>query len=481
MRLLSIVFLFLFILNQKLKAQIKTNQATGMVVDSAQNIFSCPPDSGQVQIANIQFEGNNQTKEKILRAELDIKEGDQLNLVALRKRLNANRLRLYNLQLFHYVRYIALCEGNGLNLIFSLQERWYIWPSPILSFADRNFNAWLEHRDWRRFDYGLHLLVKNFRGLNETLAANFQQGYNRRYELFYTKPAVNRRKLGTTFRASVYRSNAIDYNTQNNSLRTLWHDADYQIERYYLSQGLLYRPNVQRQTALTFTYNWQHISGSAFALNPDYFLGRQKRQFAEVSLGHTRNFRNTFSFPLSGTYLQISAEQRLYANNSGNAATSLRLKYSRYIPVHKNWYYSIGLESKSTFSRRLAYADNQALGYGSVVVRGYQLYVVGGQQLGLVKQGFSRTLMPPQEVVLDFIKSPKFNRIPLSLYLNIFTDAGYTRDKFYAGTNNFTNNLLVATGIGLHMVTYYDKVITLEYTLNKAGQTRFFINTGIPF
>ena len=481
MRFLPIVFLFLFTLNQKVKAQIITSPATGLAVDSAQNIFGCPTDSGQVKVVSIQFEGNNQTKEKVLRAELDLKEGEQLNQEELRKRLEENRLRLYNLQLFHYVRYIAICDQGGLNLIFSVQERRYIWPSPIISFADRNLNAWIEHRDLRWFDYGLHLLVKNFRGLNQTVDTTSQHGYNQRYDFLYTKPAVNRRKLGTIFRATYYRSHAVDYITLDNKLNTLWQDSDYPIERYSLSQGLLYRPDVQRQTALTFTYNWQNISDSAFALNPDYFLGRKERQYGELSLVHTRNFRNTFSYPLSGSYFQIGLSQRLYTNKSGDAATTLRIKYTRYIPVQKNWYYSFGVDGRSTFSRRLPYADNLALGYGSTVVRGYQLFVIGGQQLGLVKQSLSRTLMPQQEVVLPFIKSPKFNRIPVSLYLNAFADAGYTRDKFYAETNDYTNYLLASAGIGLHIVTYYDKVITLEYTLNKAGQTGFFINTGIPF
>lgn len=481
MRIFPVLLLFLFTIHQKVNAQISSSQEPGVAVDSAQNILGCPSDTGQVQIASIQFEGNTHTKERFLRAELDLKEGDDIDRQILRERLEASRLRLYNLQLFHYVRYIAFCDNNRLNLIFSVQERWYIWPSPIFSFADRNFNAWIEHRDWRRFDYGLHLLVKNFRGLNETVATTLQHGFNRRYELYYTKPAVNRRKLGATFRASFYRSHAIDYTTRHNKLLTLWQDTDYPIERYYVSPGLLYRPDVQRQTTLTFTFNWQQISDSAFTLNPDYFLGRQKRQFTELNLVHLLNFRNTFSYPLSGSYFLVGLAQRLYTNKTGDAATTLRVKYSRYIPVNHNLYYSFGIEGRSTFSRRLAYADNLALGYGAVMVRGYQLFVAGGQQFGLLKQGLSKTLMRPQEVLLPFIKSPKFNRVPISLYLNVFTDAGYTRDRFYAEENNFTNNLLAATGIGLHIVSYYDKVITLEYTLNKAGQTGFFINTGIPF
>ncbi|RDC66271.1 POTRA domain-containing protein [Adhaeribacter pallidiroseus] len=461
---------------------MSAGSAPGISVDSAQNIFGCPTDSGQVQIRSIQFEGNKITQDKILRAELNLQEGNGVTLTDLKQRLAENQLRLYNLQLFHWVRYITLCENGQLHLIFTVQERWYIWPVPIFSLADRNINAWLQHHDWHRIDYGLHLDVKNFRGLNETLRANVQHGYNRKLEVFYRKPTVGRLKIGATLAASFYRSHALDYTTEDNRLLTLHQNNGFAVQRIYVSPGLLYRPDVQHQTALTFTYNWQQISGEAFILNSVYFLGQQKRQFAEVNLVHTRNFRNTFSYPLSGSYLQIGFSQRLYSHNSGgNASTSLRAKYSRYIPLSANWFYSFGLEGKSMLTQHPAFADNQVLGYGTVLVRGYQLYVVGGQQFGLAKQSISRNILSPREIELSFIKSPKFNRIPLSIYLNGFTDTGYAHDKYYSAENSFANRLLLSAGIGLHLVTYYDKVVTLEYTLTNTGQTGFFVNTGIPF
>ncbi|QNF33262.1 BamA/TamA family outer membrane protein [Adhaeribacter swui] len=481
MRSFPFFLIFFFFIWLSGSAQTTSEPVTGISVDSAQNILSCPTDSGQVFIRSIQFEGNKITQEKILRAELNLKEGDRVNAADLRQRLAENQLQLYNLQLFHWVRYIALCDNGELNLIFSVQERWYIWPVPIFSLADRNFNAWLQHNDWRRIDYGLHLDVKNFRGLNETLRANVQHGYNRKLEVFYRKPNVGRSKMGATLAVSLYRSHALDYTIEDNRLLTLHQNNDFAVQRVYVSPGLLYRADVQRQTALTFTYNWQRLSNAAFSLNPAYFLGRQKRQFAELNLVHTRNFRNTFSYPLSGSYFQVAFAQRLYSNNSGNASTSLRAKYSRYVPLAAKWFYSFGLEGKSMLSQRLAFADNQVLGYGTVLVRGYQLYVVNGEQFGLFKQGLSRNILPQREIVLSFLKSPKFNRIPLSMYLNGFTDAGYAHDKYYSAENSFANRLLLSAGIGLHLVTYYDKVVTLEYTLTNTGQAGFFVNTGIPF
>jgi hypothetical protein len=40
--------------------------------------------------------------------------------------------------------------------------------------------------------------------------------------------------------------------------------------------------------------------------------------------------------------------------------------------------------------------------------------------------------------------------------------------------NRLPNQLLRAIGLGLHLVTYYDRVFTAEYTLNGLGQTGYF-------
>ncbi|UOQ73774.1 POTRA domain-containing protein [Hymenobacter cellulosilyticus] len=118
-----------------------------------------------LRVASILFVGNEVTKERILRAELDFREGDTVSAPTLTHRLEANRLRVFNLQLFHHVLTQVVCRNGELTVLFSVQERWYTFPVPILSLADRNFRSWLDRPDrWRRVDYGLHVERKNFRG-----------------------------------------------------------------------------------------------------------------------------------------------------------------------------------------------------------------------------------------------------------------------------------------------------------------------------
>jgi len=198
-----------------------------------------------------------------------------------------------------------------------------------------------------------------------------------------------------------------------------------------------------------------------------------------LELARTLNFRNTFSYPLSGHYLQFGLNQLLsVAGNQHN--TTAFARFSQYLPLKNNFYYSYSLEAQSRLATNLAYADNIALGYKSYI-RGYELYVIGGQHYGLFKNGLSHQLLDLNQIELKFIRNPKFNRIPVTLYLNWFADAGYTIENRFEQTNFLTNRLNMSTGIGLHIVSYYDRVLTLEYSINREGNRGLFIHSAFPF
>ena len=182
--------------------------------DTLVRVLPCPGPV-RVPVGSILFAGNAVTRERILRAELDFHEGDTLALADLPARLEVNRRRLFNLQLFHSVVVQATCTGGRLLIVFGVQERWYTFPVPILSLADRNLRSWLDRADrWRRVDYGLHLTRTNFRGRNEQLIVNLQLGFNRKYELFYEVPGLGRyRRLGFGVGASYFQSHTLDYRT----------------------------------------------------------------------------------------------------------------------------------------------------------------------------------------------------------------------------------------------------------------------------
>jgi outer membrane protein assembly factor BamA len=456
--------------------------------DTLVRVGTCP--GAKVRISAILFAGNGRTRERILRAELDFHEGDSLTVADLASRLEANRRRVFNLQLFHAVLTQASCGGTGqLTVLFSVQERWYILPTPILSLAD-DFNRWRTRPDrWQRIDYGLHLTDTNFRGRAEQLTANIQLGFNRKYELFYEAPGLGkRRRIGVGFGISYYQSRNLDYTTLNDRLRSLpeTENGAFPIQRFYVSGGLRLRHTVQLSSAFDISYHREQISDRIFQLNPDYLLGRPQRQYVDASLVTTNNQRNTFAYPLTGQFFQAALTLRQFAGaeRSPSYATA-RLRYARYFSLGHGFYYAGGVGAQARLlASSLAYADARSFGY-EALVRGYDLYVVEGRSYAITQQGLSWRAWAPPPLRIPFIHNPKVNTLPLAVYLNGFADAGLAGGgvgRYQSPTNQLPGQLLASVGLGLHLVTYYDRVFCLELTrtLTVYPSTGLFLRTEFP-
>ncbi|MFD2248567.1 POTRA domain-containing protein [Pontibacter ruber] len=440
----------------------------------------CPSDT--VVIAEIRFQGNETTKSSVLQKELTFATGDTLVTASLVELLEENRKRLFNLRLFHNVTYTYTCQEGQVSVLYTMQERWYLYPFPIFSLADRNFNAWWDKKDYDRIDYGINLVRRNFRGRNEEVRIKLQHGFNRRVEFAYRVPYVSRsHRIGFDFGIADYRSHTIDVITRNNRQRFFEQEEGMPVKRMAVSAALVHRQNVQRQQGFRLSFHQEEVSDSVLVFNPEYFRSDvQKREFVRFELFKAINLRNNFAYPLTGSYFEVAVGQTMFLNNAGAHFTTARAKYVDYRKLSNKYYYTVGGEGQLRLSRRYAYADNVALGFRSMV-RGYELYVIGGQHFGLFKQGLSRELINLKGIHLKPIKSSKFNTIPLALYLNAFTDAGYVVDQEFEENNPLTNRLLLGGGLGLHAVTFYDIVVRAEYTINREGDRGIYLSGRFPF
>jgi outer membrane protein assembly factor BamA len=458
--------------------------------DTLVRISACRSSGPRVRVMGLLFVGNDITRERTLRAELNIREGDSLDVADLRARLEANRRRLYNLQLFHVVLVQASCTGAGqLIVLFNMQERWYVIPTPIFSIAETNFQRWRQRPDrWQRLDYGLHVVHTNFRGRAEQLTANLQLGFNRKYELFYEVPGFGRRRrVGMGFGISYYQSRNLDYITENDRPKPLpsAEEDAFPIQRFYVSGGLRLRHTVQFITAIDVSFHRELISNTIFQLNPDYFLGQTQRKYLEISLVSTNNQRNTFAYPLTGQFMQAGLAFRQFVDGSSAtpAYATARARYARYLSLGHNFYYALGLWGQARLlATRYAYADSRALGY-EALVRGYDAYIVDGRAYGLVQQGLSYRAWAPPPLRIPFIDNPKINTLPLAVYVNLFADAGLAGGRLgrpEPASNQLPGRLLASAGLGLHLVTYYDRVFCFEVSRTAEAQTGFFIRSSFP-
>ena len=75
----------------------------------------------------------------------------------------------------------------------------------------------------------------------------------------------------------------------------------------------------------------------------------------------------------------------------------------------------------------------------------------------------------------------QFNRAHYSLYIGLFSDMGYVTDNQTSQTNDLSNSLLWGNGISIDYVTYYDKMLRIELSMNHLGEKGVFLHFSNPF
>ena len=75
----------------------------------------------------------------------------------------------------------------------------------------------------------------------------------------------------------------------------------------------------------------------------------------------------------------------------------------------------------------------------------------------------------------------QFNKSFFSLFLSIFSDIGYVVNNQTGIQNNLSNKILWGRGISLDYVTYYDKILRIEYSINDLGEKGIFLHFSNPF
>lgn len=435
-------------------------------------------------VNTIQFKGNNVTKPQILFAELKIELGDTLHIAQLQEILDKEALRLYNLQLFHWVKasYImdSLQSSNEITIEYEMQERWYFWPIPIFSLADRNVNAWIQKMNFERIDYGIHIAWYNFRGRNENFISNIQHGFNRKYEVFYRIPQINKKKtLGLDVGISHYQSHFLDYINFDAKPFTFQSADDFPIQHSYARIGIINRNTVENINTAHVELHHQQISDTVLALNPNYHVENTEKTFIQLQAKKTINQRKNFSYPISGRFFEIELNQKIFFNTLESNTLQCNATYSQYIPLNQSFYYGFGASGQWKFTNRNSTSENIALGFKRQL-RGFDFYVIDGQHFITAKQHLAGRLANTH-IHLNFIPSKKFSEIPLQLYLGPFVETGYVEDGMYAALNPLSNQLLYSAGVSLHAVSYYDQVFVLDYTLNSLGEHGIFVSTKFPF
>lgn len=435
-----------------------------------------------VLVHEVNLMGNKVTNDKIMYREITIQAGDTLGITEFNRKKTQSRENLMNTSLFNFVEVEdTLISQQGISVYsvkYTVIERWYIWPLPILELAERNLNAWWETKDFSKLNYGASLNWENFRGRREQLKVLIQFGYDEKLGFSYSIPYIDKKQtLGMSFGFSRTNNHEVSYGTVNNKVERVRLE-DYAHKSYQTFFSFGHRPDIYKTHSAEVSYNDHLYDDTVFQINPDFYHGAGNRaQYFKLSYFYKNDHRDYRTYPLKGYYFDLLVEKfglgffPKSEINLINAKVNLR----KFWTFSRRWYFAGGFTGRIGNSENQPYFLNSGIGYGRDFVRGYEYYVVDGQVFGLVKSDLKFALIPQQVSTIKFIPTDKFNKIPWAVYLSLYSDLGYVPGNVTNG-NTLQSAALWGYGVGLNLVTYYDIVFRVEYSFNQLGENGIFIH-----
>ena len=107
--------------------------------------------------------------------------------------------------------------------------------------------------------------------------------------------------------------------------------------------------------------------------------------------------------------------------------------------------------------------------------------MVDGQDFWLSKTALKYALIEKTNFEIPYVRMRQFKKAHYSLYYGIFSDMGYVVDKQTDQDNYLSNLLLIGNGVSLDYVTYYDKLLRIEFSVNHLGEKGVFLHFSSPF
>ena len=471
------VIIFITVIAAEL-VNAQAGMAEQQVTDTSSNYhFQKPAPENSFTVREIAISGNKKTKESIILRELSFASGETYALSELVKKFEIARKQLLNTALFHEV-VVALksFEGNNVDILVAVKERWYLFPVPYIKFVDRNINQWIVEQNAKlnRVNYGLKLLYNNVSGRNDKLNLYLINGYTKQISLSYDRPYIdNKMKWGINTGMLIGRNREVNYNTINDK-QVFFKDTNNFVRSFFKVFGeATYRPAIKTRHRFGVSYTVETITDTIISLNPSYFTnGRNRISFPEFY--YLMNYIDVDynPYPLKGYIAELYLAKR-GLNNVINMWL-LSAKASGSWEIAKKTYFGARVAGAIKFPFSQPYFNQRLLGYSDFFMQGYEYYVIDGVAGGYVKGFLSREILN-----LGFHVKRKKDvipyRVPFRAYAKTFVNAGYAYHPD-PETNKLNNRMLYSWGVGIDVITHYDFTMKFEWTFNLLGENGLYLH-----
>ncbi len=434
-----------------------------------------------VTIGKIYITGNKKTLNSIILRELGFEEGQQIVLKDFAEMVELDQQKLINTRLFVTAEIVPLfLSPNNAEVLIRVQERWYVFPVPIFRLSDRNFTEWWvnQNRDFSRVNFGAQLYHLNFSGRNDRLVLKTQFGFTKQYSFQYSIPYINKEQTtGLSISTSFATNKAVSYNSEGHRIQFV--ESENTIRRNFSTNvSLSFRPSFYNRHTFSLGYNRASVADTVLRLNSEYFGNSALLQeFFGFSYTFNHDNRDYVAYPLTGNELTLNIRQLgLGVFDDVNMLTT-SVGFGTYTKISDKLFMANRFDIYKNFAEDIPYQVRSGFGYNPYFVRGYERYVVESNFLASYRTAMRYQIVKGVKELNKRSMVDQFRTLPYAFYFKIFMDAGYSGDPLVANINNFYNNQLIGSiGAGLDIVTFYDFVIRLEYSINREGGTGFFVN-----
>lgn len=463
-------FCFFQVLNINAQSHLTTFVKKEIITDTVEP---------KIIVSAINVTGNRHTKTYIIEREIPFKVGDSLSQKNLTAILLQARNQVYNTNLFTEVKFDSIPQADSsLKINIVVKERWYIFPTPQFQLVDRSLNEWIKtyNADFNRVVYGLKFAHYNFSGRRDQLRIYLLNGYARNISASYSAPYSNRR-LTEGFGVSIgYTQNReVQYKLNYNNKLLNYSKNGFVRNSFNAAVGYSTRKGFFKSTNFSVGFNYINIDDSIIQAkyNPTYFNSANNKQFIPdfgVGVSYTNTDNN--NYPQKGLIYSYSLSKRGLQFTGGINSLSLSGSFAKFYK-HKHNFFSIVQSSaiiKLPFEQ--AFINRRAIGFGSLSLRGLEVYLIDGVAAGVAKYTLNKKVT---EFKIPFpfkIKSLPF--IPFKIFAKTYTDIGYSylSNKYDSRLNN---KFLYTGGFGIDVVTFYDIVFKVEYSFNQLGEKGLFL------
>jgi len=443
-------------------------------------VFSEEKENENLIVKEISVSGNKRTKEIIIISELPFTLGSEISINKLDELLERAEQNVLNTSLFNKVTIdTLLVDSNNVIFNINVDERLFLWILPIFENEGRNFSDFLRLNDGSWFNYGIYVKHYNFRGRNEKISLRAITGYKNQLVFDYENSGRNNSLgWGCTFR--MQENNQIPFIVLNDKQVFLKLKRSWAIRQNRLELNYYFRHNLYHYHRLTAGYESVKISDSLHTLNPNY-LPLDKKQSSQLILSYRykHDTRDLKFYPLNGNYIEAEISRiglGIVSDYSGFFDS--KFKFGVYRPLTNRLYSNSDLTFRAYSKKEIPFFFNAGFGYDDYM-NGFEYKVVEGTLYTTLKNMLLLELIPRKDKTLNFIPIKQFSKFHYALYLQLHVDVGYVYNDAAIIRNQLPNSFLFGYGIGIDLVTIYDKVLRINYSRTNFGDQGIFIDFNL--